>query len=162
MANRLFRGATAKVFLQETSTQLDSISNSADTTEASAGQGVEVIISNNLSQYITSDGNILYFEGPQDITIKIKQLVLEGELLSALIGQDSLSGSTFTITTFTQFLPRLTIHVQLDQAGGQQLNLNLTNCVFSNGTLTTENKALVMNNVEIQAEGFGTVDWNTV
>lgn len=147
------------MYLQETSSQLDSISGTADTTQVSQGQKTELRLSNKLNQYLDCEGTLKYFEGPFDAVVKIQQLVARGELLSALIGADSLSTKTYSVTKYSSFLPRLTLHVYGVQSNGQEINVNLTNCLVSSATITFDINQIVMNDVEIVGESLGTINW---
>lgn len=155
-----YSAAKGIIYLQETSAnQVDSISDVVDTTETSLAQDIEVNYGNKLNQYITCDGAIKYFEGPTDITFKIGKIAGNLELLSALIGNDSLSGSTYTITKYTSFLPRLGIRLFLNETASQQANLRLTDCLLSIGTIISKRKGITMLNVQGVSEGLDTTNW---
>lgn len=152
----------ATLYIQETSSQLDSVSQSADADLISLAQNCEFVINNKVNQYITCDGLVKYFEGPQDYTIKIGKIVARGELLSALIGSDSLAANVYNVTKYTQFLPRLSFHLKLLESANQEMNITLQNCIVSSGSISVKEKELVLQNVEIAGEGLGAITWKQV
>jgi len=159
MTEQVYTGSLCTLYVQETtSNQLDSVSASADTTQLAIGYNAELRFSNTIQEYLECDGTVKYFEGPQKYTMKIKTLVARAELLSALIGADSLASTTYTVSKYSSFLPRLTIHLKLE-IGSNELNVNLTNCVLSGFVLTSTVKEIVLGDAEIMAESIGTINW---
>ena len=156
----IYRGAKAILYVQETpSSQLDSVSNSPDTGKLSTGKNVEVTFNNKLNQYITCDGEVKYFEGPLDITFKAQQFFARGEMISAVLGQDSLAGGVYTVSKYSQFLPRLAMRLFLDEGASQYTNIRLINCLVNVATLRVEKRELVMNDVQGVAEDIGVTEW---
>ena len=164
MANeRVYTGGAFRLYIQETSTnQVNSISASADTTEILTGDKFELRISNSIMPYLECDGSVKYFEGPQKYAIKVDGKLSTGELLSALIGADSLSSVTYTVTKYSSFLPRFTFHGKLSLSNGQDVNITLTECLVTDGSISIDGKNAVAKGFEIVGESLGTTNWEVL
>lgn len=162
-SERVYTGGAFALYIQETTTsQLDSVSGSSDTTQILTGEQFELRITNNIAPYKECDGTVKYFEGPQQYSIRVDGKIATGELLSAIIGADSLSSLKYTISKYSVFLPRFTFHGKLDLGNGQILNITLTNCIVGNGTISIEGKNAVAQGFEIFGEAIGTTDWKVL
>ena len=137
----------ARIYLQETtSSQLDSISNSTDTTQASLVQTIELTYEKKESEYLTCDGETKYFTDAIRVEGSIKQLFGFGEILAAVVGQDVLSTGTYTVSKPT-FPPKFTIHLVSDPSASQQFDIRLTNVEFKRWRLSQDDKGQFLSDV---------------
>lgn len=152
--------AAGTIYLQETTTsQLDSVSGSADTTQVSSCQNIEIRYSNQMQKHVSCDGAVKWFESPADISGRIEQLFGFGELLAGVIGVDSNSAGTYTITKYSQFSPEFTIHTKSTMSASQEFNFNLTGVKFDEFVLNVNGEGIFITDVKFVASNIGTVNY---
>lgn len=154
-----YRAGTALLYLQESTSQLDSISNSADTTLGSLVQNLEIRYSNLEQRYVTCDGQVKFFFSPADISGTIQQLLGFGELLAAVVGADSLSAGTYTVSQYASFPPLFTMHFRNPESASQEINVTLTNVRFTEFTVNVNGDKIFVNNVKFVAETFSSATY---